>query len=64
MLGARMRLFATKCKVFLTNFIYNKSPLRWMSKEPAEIFERAADDGFVAQVRIPTEQMRYVTDGW
>lgn len=24
---------------------------RWMSKEPAEIFERAADDGFINQVR-------------
>jgi hypothetical protein len=23
---------------------------RWMSKEPAEIFERAAEDGFIAQV--------------
>lgn len=22
----------------------------WMSKEPAEIFERAAEDGFIAQV--------------
>ncbi|KAF8971328.1 hypothetical protein BDZ97DRAFT_1785971 [Flammula alnicola] len=24
----------------------------WMSKEPAEIFERAAEDGFVGQVRF------------
>lgn len=24
--------------------------LRWMSKEPAEIFERAAEDGFIQQV--------------
>ena len=25
---------------------------RWMSKEPAEIFERAAEDGFILQVHI------------
>jgi hypothetical protein len=24
-----------------------------MSKEPAEIFERAAEDGFIAQVSMP-----------
>lgn len=35
-----------------TSFVMNESTPRWMSKEPAEIFERAADDGFVAQVRI------------
>lgn len=23
--------------------------VRWMSKEPAEIFERAAEDGFITQ---------------
>ena len=26
---------------------------RWMSKEPAEIFERAAEDGFIRQVGSP-----------
>lgn len=26
---------------------------RWMSKEPAEIFERAAEEGFITQVSCP-----------
>ena len=29
---------------------FRKCIIRWMSKEPAEIFERAAEDGFVGQV--------------
>lgn len=28
---------------------------RWMSKEPAEIFERAAEEGFIEQVRFPSK---------
>ena len=28
---------------------------RWMSKEPAEIFERAAEEGFIRQVRAAVE---------
>lgn len=33
--------------------------LRWMSKEPAEIFERAADDGFVAQLKHHSTVSQY-----
>ncbi|KAF8445900.1 IlvN-domain-containing protein [Boletus edulis BED1] len=31
----------------------------WMSKEPAEIFERAADDGFVTQLKLHSTVSQY-----
>lgn len=51
MQGVLTKLFVTKCEFISEAFYFciEFAP-RWMSKEPAEIFERAAEDGFVAQV--------------
>lgn len=35
---------------------------RWMSKEPAEIFERAAEDGFITQVEGYSDMPYYFAD--
>jgi hypothetical protein len=51
MQGVLTKLFATKCEsISEALYFYIEFAPRWMSKEPAEIFERAAEDGFVAQV--------------
>ena len=51
-LVALMRHFVTSCKLGDLENAGNHLTLdRWMSKEPAEIFERAAEDGFIQQVR-------------
>ena len=52
MLGAQTKLSAMKCgSLAPLNAVTALKDSRWMSKEPAEIFERAADDGFVTQAR-------------
>jgi ketol-acid reductoisomerase len=47
-----MKRFAMRCSSLLSKQAL-KSDLRyrWMSKEPAEIFERAAEDGFIRQLK-------------
>lgn len=50
--AAQTRLSAMKCGSLASlNIVGVLKGSRWMSKEPAEIFERAADDGFVTQAR-------------
>lgn len=49
-LGAQTKPSAMKCRSPASFSVARAfRGFRWMSKEPAEIFERAADDGFVAQ---------------
>lgn len=60
MLDAQMKPSAMKCRSPLLGVVRVLKGFRWMSKEPAEIFERAADDGFVEQARRLTNCIHYL----
>lgn len=61
-LGAQTKLSATKCRFPSSNVARVLRGFRWMSKEPAEIFERAADDGFVTQACGLDDQLQLTLD--